>query len=160
MAQTEFPVAWDSVCRSAIALCLSGVYVLLAMITFYLFSHRSASGTSGRVVFMCAIAVMLFLTLTEIALRLASTALSIRLLYSKIPDSTAGTISSSAQAALQHAYNTAGFVADLILITNNAVADGLFGRAHLGFILCDLTLSSCCRFTAAMSSRVRPTTNK
>jgi len=126
MADTVFSTAWtrmlQDVCKSAISLFLGGVYLLLGVVAFYLFSRRN---TKGRVIFMGAIGVMLCLAISELALQIIVTSVSMRLLYSTADN--LDTISFlRQQASLEHMYNMLVFVEDLMLVTNNAVADGLF----------------------------------
>ncbi|KAJ7818535.1 hypothetical protein B0H14DRAFT_1371740 [Mycena olivaceomarginata] len=133
MADTIFSTAWtrmlQEVCKSTIALFLGGVYFLLAVAAFYLFSRRN---TNGRVVFMCAIAVMLFLAIAELVIQLIVTSLSMRLLYwAGMPDVEPISLLKQ-QASLERLYNIIGAVEDFILVTNNAVADALFAyRCYL-----------------------------
>jgi len=126
MADTLFSTAWtrmlQDVCKSAISLFLGGVYFLLGLAVFYLFSRQN---TKGRVVFMCAIAVMLFLAMAELVLQIIVTSVSMRLLSSVGLDLDSVSFLKQ-QASLQRLYDIIVFVEDAILVTNNAVADGLF----------------------------------
>jgi len=125
MADTVFLTAWTSmlqdVCKSTIALFLGGIYLLLGVAAFYLFARRN---TKGRVIFMCAIAVMLCLAIAELVLQIVVTSVSMRSLFSVVQDPE--TISFSKQQSLKNMYDILVFAEDFVLVTNNAVADGLF----------------------------------
>jgi len=126
MDESVFATVWtqmlQEVCRAAIALFLSGVYVLLGGLAFYLFSRQK---TKGRRVFMGAIAVMLLLAITEVVLQIILTALSMQILYSAAQDAETTSFLRQ-QASLQHIADWIGFAEDITLVTNNAIADGLF----------------------------------
>ncbi|KAJ6584158.1 hypothetical protein DFH09DRAFT_1144394 [Mycena vulgaris] len=128
MADTAFSTAWtymlQQVCKSAIALFLGGLYFMLALVAFRSFYRRN---TRGRDVFLCAIAVMLLLAITQMVVQLVLTALSMRLLYTAVQDLAADEISfSTQQASLLHLRSLIVLADDIILVTNNAIADGLF----------------------------------
>ncbi|KAJ7132959.1 hypothetical protein C8R46DRAFT_652709 [Mycena filopes] len=126
MADTVFSTAWtrmlQDVCKSAISLFLGGVYFLLGLAAFYLFSRRNAN---GRAVFMCSIALMLLLAMAEVVLQIVATSMSMRLLFSAVQDFNSASFLKQ-QASLGRLYDIIGFVEDVVLVTNNAVADGLF----------------------------------
>ncbi|KAJ7689116.1 hypothetical protein B0H17DRAFT_1067038 [Mycena rosella] len=75
---------------------------------------------------MAAITVMLVLALTEIIVQLVLTALSMQSLYSTVQDATDTTLFSQQQASFKRLVNWFGFAEDIILVTNNAIADSLF----------------------------------
>ncbi|KAJ7451579.1 hypothetical protein FB451DRAFT_1283664 [Mycena latifolia] len=110
------------VCKSAITLFLGGIYSQLAVVAFRLFSRQS---TEGRATFMSAIVVMLFLALTEIIIQLVLTSLALQSLYSVAQDA-AETVAFLRQTSFQRLFQRIRFAQDMILITNNAIADGLF----------------------------------
>lgn len=130
MADTVFYFAWtrmlQDVCKSAVSLFLGGVYLLLGVVAFYLFSRRN---TKGRVIFMGAIGVMLVLAMAELALQIVVTSVSMRLLFSAAQDKISFV---AQQASLEQMYDIIVFIEDVMLVTNNAVADGLFAyRCYL-----------------------------
>ncbi|KAF7364980.1 hypothetical protein MVEN_00368900 [Mycena venus] len=133
MADTVFSTAWtrmlQDVCKSAIALFLGGVYFLLGVVAFYLFSRRN---TNERVIFMCAIAAMLCLAIAELVMQIIVTSFSMRLLFSAGMQDIESVSFLKQQASIEHLSDMTVFVEDLILVTNNAVADGLFAyRCYL-----------------------------
>ncbi|KAJ7689099.1 hypothetical protein B0H17DRAFT_1202467 [Mycena rosella] len=75
---------------------------------------------------MTAITVMLVLALTEIIVELGLTALSMRSLYSAVQDATDTISFSKQQASLIRLSSIIIFAEDIILVTNNAIADSLF----------------------------------
>jgi len=132
MADTVFSTAWtrmlQDISKSAIALFLGGVYFLLGAVAFYLFSRRN---TQGRVIFMWAIAAMLCLAMAELVMQIIATSLSWRILFSAAQDVESISFLKQ-QASLDDMYNRIVFVEDLMLVANNAVADGLFAyRCYL-----------------------------
>ncbi|KAJ7451565.1 hypothetical protein FB451DRAFT_1283608 [Mycena latifolia] len=102
---------------------LTGIYSQLAVVAFRLFSRRSAD---GRAIFMSAIVVMLFLALTEIIIQLVLTSLALRSLYSVVQDASETIAFLRHQTSFQRLFQRIHFAQDMILITNNAIADGLF----------------------------------
>ncbi|KAF7364965.1 hypothetical protein MVEN_00367300 [Mycena venus] len=132
MADTVFSTAWtrmlQDACKSAIALFLGGVYFLLGAVAFYLFFRRD---TKGRLIFMWAIAAMLCLAMAELVMQIIATSVSWRLLFSAAQDFESISFLEQ-QASLEYLYNCILFVEDLMLVANNAVADGLFAyRCYL-----------------------------
>ncbi|KAK7048588.1 hypothetical protein R3P38DRAFT_2506200, partial [Favolaschia claudopus] len=138
MADTLFSSAWTrmlrEVCKSAVSLFLGGVYFLLGVVAFYLFSRRSRD-TPGRSIFMSAIGLMLVLAMAELAAQVVATSLSLRMLYRAVDGSlldTAVSVSQQQEASLQGIYDKIVFAEDLMLVANNALADGLFAyRCYL-----------------------------
>ncbi|KAJ7451578.1 hypothetical protein FB451DRAFT_1283649 [Mycena latifolia] len=113
----------QQVCKSAITLFLGRIYSQLAVVAFRLFSRRS---TEGRAIFMSAIVVMLFLALTEIIIQLVLTSLALQSLYSAVQDAAETIAFSKHQTFFHRLFDRIGFAQDVILVTNNAIADGLF----------------------------------
>ncbi|KAF8132190.1 hypothetical protein K438DRAFT_1884930 [Mycena galopus ATCC 62051] len=128
MADTVFSTAWtrmlQDVCKSSISLFLGGVYFLLGTVAFYLFFRRDR-GTTGRLIFMWAIAVMLCLAMSELVMQIIATSVSWRLLLSAT-QGVETNLFPEQEASLSSLYNLIVLVEDLMLVTNNAIADGLF----------------------------------
>jgi len=133
MADTVFSTAWtrmlQEVCKSSVSLFLGGIYFLLGTAAFYVFSRRD---TAGRLIFMWAIGAMLCLAMAELVMQVIATSVSWRILYlaTQNPEMTPSFLKQ--QASLSYLYNAIVCVEDLMLVANNAIADGLFAyRCYL-----------------------------
>ncbi|KAJ7818520.1 hypothetical protein B0H14DRAFT_2839236 [Mycena olivaceomarginata] len=119
---TDWTFVISEIIKSATALFLNGVCILLAMQACYFLNRRAAS---GRGVLICAMIVACSFAILQMSYQVAFTAMFVRLLRSvKITE----TISDRErlQSSFQHLSRVKGRWDSIIIVSNNFAADGLF----------------------------------
>jgi hypothetical protein len=123
MADSAFEIAWSlavlDVVKTAIALSFNGLYVSLVIFAMYFLRRRRPV---GQWVFICAIATMFILAMTQISLQIATTTISLQSVYSAV--NSDGTYTAHWDS-LQRMDSILGFVEDFLLVTNATIIEGL-----------------------------------
>jgi hypothetical protein len=116
-----------------------GIYFVLGTVAFYMFSRRN---TSGHFVFICAIAAMLCLAISELVMQIIATSVSWQMLSSAVQDLETNLLLEQ-QAALEYVYNRVVFVEELMLVGNKFVINVpriegklTLAQRHRGWPLC------------------------
>jgi len=130
MTDPVFEITWSfavlDVIKMAIALSLNGAYVLLVVFALYFLRRRRPVGHN---VLICAISAMFVLAMTQMALQIATTTLSLQSVYSAVHSD--GTYTAH-WGSLQSMNLILGFVENILLVTNNTITEGLLiYRCHV-----------------------------
>ncbi|KAJ6579252.1 hypothetical protein DFH09DRAFT_339444 [Mycena vulgaris] len=119
---TLFDADWksvsDSVLKTQIVLFMHGMYVILVVAAFCLLYRRKPSGVE---ILAFLIAAMCIFASAGTALQAITTNMLLRLLHSTHVDPTALDV----QASLQHGTDLIKLAEELLVVTNNAIADSL-----------------------------------
>ncbi|KAJ7452655.1 hypothetical protein FB451DRAFT_1282777 [Mycena latifolia] len=118
-----FTVYWRTalfqVYSLSITLLLYGIYLVLFIFSIHSLSRRKPG---GRHVLLCASCVMLLLGTVQVALRISTTAVTLRILQQIVE----GFPTFQPSEHWVRADYTVTLAQDCVLVTNNLVADGLF----------------------------------
>ncbi|KAJ7367189.1 hypothetical protein DFH08DRAFT_836770 [Mycena albidolilacea] len=119
---TDWTFVVSEITKSATALFLNGICILLAMQACYFLNRRAAS---GRGVLICAMIVACSFAILQMGYQVVFTAMFVRLLRSV---EIAETISDRErlQGSFQHLSQVKGQWDSIIIVSNNFAADGLF----------------------------------